>query len=263
MGAVQLEGGAIGVAEQGSDGGLLPIVFLHGVGSTKVVWTPQLAHFSASRRAIALDYPGYGDSDPRDGSGHDLYAAAILEALDALKVGRAHICGLSLGGVVAIALNHQAPDRCASLILADSFAWHPEGREIHDRSVAASRSIGMRALAEARAPTLLGDQASPKLLADIVETMASIAPDAYRQGAGAVWLADQRDRAAEIDCPTLVLVGDEDRITPPKLSEELADLIPGASLEEIVGAGHLSNVEQPVTFNLAVEAFLSKIEAIS
>ncbi len=79
-------------------------------------------------------------------------------------------------------------------------------------------------------------------------------------GARAVWLADQRDRAAAINVPTLVLVGDEDVITPPALSEQLAALISGAKLEMIAGAGHLANLEQPLAFNAAIDEFLSEID---
>ena len=84
----------------------------------------------------------------------------------------------------------------------------------------------MRELAEARAGLLLGSAATPDLRAEVIDTMAAIDPAAYRLGAAAVWLADQRDRAAAIDVPTLILVGEEDRITPPALSEELARLDP-------------------------------------
>src|SRR3982751_6201595 len=112
----------IGYAQAG-EGERSPIVFLHGVGSDKSVWRPQLDHFSAERRAIAFDYPGYGDSDPApDGTTRDDYAAAILSGMHELGVDRAHVCGLSLGGVVAIAMSDAEPDRCASLILADTFA---------------------------------------------------------------------------------------------------------------------------------------------
>src|SRR5215212_2915145 len=107
-------------------GAATPIVFLHGVGSDKSVWRPQLEHFGRDRRAIAFDYPGYGDSDPApEGTSRDDYAAAILYAMTKLGVGKAHVCGLSLGGVVAIAMHHRAPERWASLILADTFAVHP------------------------------------------------------------------------------------------------------------------------------------------
>ena len=90
--------------------------------------------------------------------------------------------------------------------------------------------------------------------------MSAINPAAYVIGARAVWLADQRDRAMAVDVPSLILVGDEDSVTPPALSEQLAALIPGARLEIITGAGHLANLEQPLAFNTAVEGFLSEID---
>jgi 3-oxoadipate enol-lactonase len=239
-----------------------PIVFLHGVGSDKSAWAPQLQHFGRERRAVAFDYPGYGDSDPApDGTTRDDYAKAILSAMHELAIDRAHICGLSLGGVVAIAMAHHAPERCASLILADTFAVHPEGRAIYERSIAASEDL--RAMAEARVDVLLAQPADPALRREVVETMAHIAPAAYRIGAEAVWLADQRDRAAEIQPPTLVLCGAEDRITPPPLSRELAELIRGARLELIDRAGHLSNMEQQNEFNALAGAFIREVDSHS
>ena len=79
--------GRIGLAERGSGG--VPILFLHGVGSDKSVWAPQLAHFGSNRRAVAFDYPGYGESTPAaEGTTRDDYATAILAAMDALGIGR-------------------------------------------------------------------------------------------------------------------------------------------------------------------------------
>jgi 3-oxoadipate enol-lactonase len=257
MGSIATARGRIGFDEAGG-GEALPILFLHGVGSDKSVWAPQLDHFGKARHAVAFDYPGYGESEFIADATRDVYAAAIFSAMNALGFARAHICGLSLGGVVAIAMHHAAPDRCASLIIADSFAIHPDGQGIHDRSVAASRSMTMRELAEARSGILLGSAATPALRAEVIETMAAIDPATYRIGAAAVWLADQRDRARAIDIPTLILVGEEDGITPPTLSEELASLIPGARLERIAKAGHLANAEQPEAFNAAIESFLSQ-----
>src|SRR5690348_13151364 len=117
----------IGFTETGG-GEATPIVFLHGVGSDKSVWRPQLAFFGQSRRSVAFDYPGYGDSDPApEGTTRDDYASAIISAMHELGMGRAHVCGLSLGGVIAIAMSDADPGRCASLILADTFAAHPDG----------------------------------------------------------------------------------------------------------------------------------------
>lgn len=254
---VETSAGVIGMTLAGERP--VPILFLHGVGSDKSVWRPQLEHFGRERAAIAIDYPGYGESAFRDGATRDDFADAAFAALDALEIFGAHVCGLSLGGVVALAMAASRPDRVRSLILADSFAVHPEGEAIYDRSVAASQSMTMRALAEARAPTLLGAGASDAIRGEVIETMAGIDPAAYRHGAAAVWLADQRDRAAAVRAPTLVLVGDEDRVTPPALSEELAALIPGSRIEVIAGAGHLANIEQPEAFNASVDRFLATL----
>ena len=257
MNSIETSRGKVGFLEQGS-GGLLPIIFLHGVGSDKSVWRPQLDHFGKTRRAVAFDYPGYGESDFVEDATRDDFAASVLAAMDALGIEKAHVCGLSLGGVVAIALHATAPDRCASLIIADSFAVHPEGQAIYDRSIAASHDI--RALAEARVGALLASEEA-NLRSEVIETMAQIDPAAYRIGADAVWLADQGDRAAAIRVPTLIIVGDEDAITPPALSEQLHALIPGSKLAVITGASHLANLDKPVEFNRAIDDFLSAVEA--
>ncbi|MEO7655439.1 MAG: alpha/beta fold hydrolase, partial [Sphingomicrobium sp.] len=117
MAKVRIASGTeIGVIEAGGSDAT-PIVFLHGVGSDKSVWARQLAHFGQARRALAFDYPGYGESSFAAGTTRDDYAAAILGAMDALGIQAAHICGLSLGGVIAIAMHAATPSRCASLIL--------------------------------------------------------------------------------------------------------------------------------------------------
>jgi 3-oxoadipate enol-lactonase len=256
---VTSNGRHIGYEEAGA-GTATPIVFLHGVGSDKSVWRPQLAYFGRSRRAVAFDYPGYGDSDPAAAdTTRDDYAAAILSAMRALGIERAHVCGLSLGGVIAIALHHAAPEACASLILADTFAVHPDGRGIYDRSIAGSRDLP--AMAEARVDFLLAQPADPVVRREVVETMSRIDPSAYRIGAEAVWLADQRDRARAIAVPALVICGEEDKPTPPALSRELAALIPGSELAMIAGAGHLTNLEKPAEFNALVAAFIDGVGA--
>lgn len=254
-------GCSIGYADSGV-GEKTPIVFLHGVGSDKSVWHPQLEAFGRERRALAFDYPGYGDSDPApEGASRDDYAAAVLSAMREIGVERAHVCGLSLGGVVAIAMHAADPDACASLVLADTFAVHPDGQAIYDRSVAASGN--MRAMAEGRVDVLLAQPADPSVRAEVVETMAKIEPAAFRIGAEAVWLADQRERVHAIRAPTLVLCGAQDHITSPALSHELTRLIPGARYEEIENAGHLTNLEKPEEFNTLVGAFIRGVDSRS
>jgi 3-oxoadipate enol-lactonase len=251
----------IGYAQSGA-GEATPILFLHGVGSDKSVWRPQLEFFGQSRRAVAFDYPGYGESDPApEGTTRDDYASAIISAMHELGIDRAHVCGLSLGGVVAIAMAHADQGRCASLILADTFAVHPDGQAIHERSAAGSENL--RVAAESRVDILLAQPADPAVRSEVVETMAGIDPAAYRIGAEAVWLADQRERAHDIRVPTLVLCGSEDKITPPALSRELTHIIPGARLELIEGAGHIGNLERPEEFNTLVNAFVRGVDSRS
>lgn len=258
VGVIETRFGRIGVESRGSGG--TPLLFLHGVGSDRSAWSRQLERFGLERQTLAIDYPGYGDSDFIEGATRATFAEAALAVLDALEIERAHVCGLSLGGVVAIAMHGLAPQRIASLILADSFARHPEGQAIHDRSLAGAAALGMRGLAEARADALLAQPAEPAIRTEVIETMARIDPAAYALAAGAVWLADQRREAAAIRCPALILYGSEDRITPPALSEELKALIPRAGLIEIAGAGHLPNVERPAVFDRVLTAFLSEME---
>jgi 3-oxoadipate enol-lactonase len=256
MAIIETKRGRSGFAEEGR-GERTPIIFLHGVGSDKSVWRPQLEHFGRSRRAIAFDYPGYGESDARPDATRDDYAEAVLAALDTLDVAQAHVCGLSLGGVVAIAVHSTSSERCASLIIADSFAAHPQGQAIYDRSMTASHD--MRGLAEGRVGALMA-RGDPEIRAEVIGTMARIDPEAYRIGARAVWLADQRERAAAIQVPTLLICGDEDAITPPQLSEELAALIPNSRLAIIEGASHLANLDEPDDFNRLIEDFLCEVE---
>lgn len=260
MQSIETTWGRVGCSVQGSGG--VPVLFLHGVGSDRTAWDGQLEYFGAERTAIAVDMPGYGESEAGnlEVEGREDFARSALAVLDALGIAQAHVCGLSLGGVIALALAALAPDRVASLALADSFARHPEGAAILERSLGGAAALGMGGLAENRAGALLAQPAEPDVHRRVVETMARIDPAAYARAAEAVWLADQRREAASVSCPALILYGSEDRITPPALSEELKRLIPHAGLIEIAGAGHLPNLEQPAIFNRVLAAFLSDLE---
>ena len=87
MGAISTARGRIGFSEAGAGSGL-PIIFLHGVGSDKSIWRPQLNHFGQNRRAVAFDYPGYGESELVEGATRDDFVASILAAMDSLRIER-------------------------------------------------------------------------------------------------------------------------------------------------------------------------------
>lgn len=248
----------IGYSEAGERNGNAPLVFLHGVGSDKSVWNFQVKELSKNRRVVALDYAGYGESDlPASDLTRAEVAAYVLKAFNALKIERAHVCGLSFGGVAALEMLKQNPARLASLVLANTFAKHPQGEQIVERTFDAVEKLSMREFAERRVEKLLMPQTSQAVKETVIETMARISKETFRWASRAVWLADYTDLLSEINCPTLVVCGADDEITPPDLSQDLAENIKGARLEIVENAAHLSNLDQPNEFNSLIEHFIS------
>jgi len=263
MGRIKAGDIALGFSEQdgGGDGGDA-VVFLHGVGSDKAVWDEQLAHFAArGYRAVALDYPGYGESDsPSSEPDRAQIASYIFAALDELKVAAAaHVVGLSMGGVIALEMWRQQPARLRSLVLADTFAKHTDGDAILKRSLDGMTALGMGKFAEARVGAVLRPDAAPELKSRIVENMARINTRSYTWASRAVWTADYLSDLPNISTPTLVIVGEHDALTPGALSEELHNGIRNSRLRIIPAAGHLANLDNPAAFDEAVAEFIQSV----
>jgi len=251
----------LGYREEGSGAA---IVFLHGVGSDKSLWDGQLKHFSEKRRAVSLDYPGYGESElaPHDIDRQEI-AGYLCDALDALGIETAHFVGLSMGGVMLLEMWRQQPSRLRSMVLADTFAMHPEGEAIVERARHSLASMTMREFAELRVPTVLQPNAPDALKREVIENMSRIDKQSYKWAAEAVWTPDYRADLASITVPALVVVGEHDKLTPLKLSEELSANIPDAKLKVIPDAGHISNVDNDAVFNRTVEDFIDAVEKTS
>lgn len=247
----------IGYNEAGNESENAPLVFLHGVGSDKSVWDFQVKELSKNRRVVAFDYAGYGESDlPAKDLTREEIAAQIFAAMDALRIEKAHVCGLSFGGAIALEMFAQNPHRLRSLILADTFAEHPEGGQIVERTLAAIETFSMREFAERRVEMLLMPQVSDEIKSNVIETFARIPKQTFQWASRAVWLANYRNLLKKINVPTLVLVGASDKIAPPALAERLAGNIKDARLEIIENAAHLCNLDQPEKFNRLIRAFL-------
>ncbi|HXG85923.1 MAG TPA: alpha/beta fold hydrolase [Pyrinomonadaceae bacterium] len=257
MSVVKVKDLNIGYTEAGGNTENLPLVFLHGVGSDKSVWDFQLRELSKNRRGVAFDYPGYGESDlPENDLTREKIAAYIFGAMDALQIEKARVCGLSMGGVIALEMFAQNSNRIASLILANTFARHPNSAEIAERSINFVKNNSMREFAEQRVDFLLAPGTSKQIRRQVVETMARIDKKSYRWASIAVWTADYIDLLPKINVPALVIGGDLDQPTPPDLSRELAYDIKGAKMVIIQNAAHLSNLDQPQIFNRLIENFL-------
>ncbi len=254
----------IGYREQGKGE---PIVFLHGVGSDKELWDKQVAYFSESHRAVAIDYPGYGESDlPNRDLGRAEIARYVLGTLEQLEISAAHVVGLSMGGIIALEMicRESSPRaRVVSLTLADTFAKHHDGKAVLERAHKATETMTMREFAEARMSAVLSPHASEVIRREAVENMARIDKRSYRWAASAVWTGDYLAELSNIAVPTLVVVGEYDQITPLSLAQQLESGIRRARLEVIPDAGHISNFENPGGFNKVLEAFLSATEKVS
>jgi pimeloyl-ACP methyl ester carboxylesterase len=238
-----------------------PIVFLHGVGSNRQTWRGQLDEFSATQTAVAIDARGYGGSWTRpDTVSMARFAADTAAVIQAVGRGPAQVCGLSMGGIVALHLWRDDPQVVRSLALADTWAWHPAAAAGQDARLAAIDANDMASLAQARMPAVYGPGADPLLVQRGVDTFASLDKSVYRAASADLWGVDMRSVASSVTVPTLVLVGDHDAIAPPHLSRELAGLIPGAQLVVIPDAGHLPNEENPAAFNHAIRTFLAESE---
>jgi len=238
-----------------------PIVFLHGVGSNRQTWRAQLEEFSATHTAVAIDARGYGGSWTRpDTVSMARFAADTASVIHAVGGGHAHVCGLSMGGIVGLHLWRDHPQVVLSLVLADTWAWHPVAAAGQDARLAAVDANDMPSLARMRMPAVYGPGAAPPLVQRGVETFASLDKSVYRAATAELWGVDMREVAGSVTVPTLVLVGEHDSIAPPHLSRELSGVIHGAQLVVIPDAGHLPNEENPAAFNQAVRTFLEESE---
>lgn len=233
-------------------------LFLHSFPVDRRMWSAQCeALAAAGRRAVAIDLPGFGGAArmTREPPSLDGYVDAVVAALDALGLGRVTLVGLSLGGYVALRLVALAPERVGALVLADTRAAadSPETRAGRVLNLGLVRTKGAGALIDKMLPHLL----APDAPASLRTTLRGWAVEQPAGGVSDALLA-MRDRAdatatlATIRCPTLLLVGSLDGITPPAEHAAMGAAIAGSRVEVIEGAGHLSNLERPEAFNEAL-----------
>ena len=247
-----------------------PLVLLHAFPLHRGVWAAQRKEFSKRHRVITPDFRGFGESQgAEEDSTMDLMADDLRGLLDALKLDRVVLGGLSMGGYVSFAFYRRYPECVAALILADTRATAdtPDARkQRHDLAAAAERQ-GSEAVAERMVTRLLAPSTPdrrPDIVAQVREMILSNSPATLARALrGMAARADSTPTLKTIKCPTLVLVGEEDILTPPTDSEALAQGIQYARLERIRGAGHLANLEQPGPFNRAVSDFLASLPPLA
>lgn len=240
-----------------------PLLLIHGFPLDREVWTPQLRALDG-HRLIAPDLRGFGlSSVPQGPLMISDYADDLIALLDHLAIQQAVICGVSMGGYVALDLVRRFRERIAGLVLVDSRARAdgPAEREARDAMITLAQQQGAMGVAEQLAARLFAPGADPALQEPVLLRMQRT-PVAGITAA----LAAMRDRpdstdllATLGDLPVLVVIGTEDQIIPAAQGRALAAAIPGARLVEIPGAGHLPSLERADQLNLALEQFLRSL----
>ncbi len=238
--------------------GAPPLLLCNSLGTDTDMWRPQMPALARDFRVIRYDHRGQGRS-PASGEPYEIADLGwdALGLLDELDVPRAHVCGVSLGGMVAIWLAANAPERVDRLVLCSTSPHMPPASQWTDRAakVRAARSTAGIADETIERWLTAGFRARETQTTRWLRAMvAASPPGGYAACCEAIGRMDQRDSVRAIRAPTLVMVGDEDPSTPPEDAKRIAESIHGARLEILATARHLASVEQPALFTrLTVE----------
>ena len=251
---------------RGAGSGLLgTLVLIHGFPLSARMWEPQLALAAQGWRVIAPQLRGFeGTPAGSVAASVDDFAGDLVDLLDGLHIDHAVIGGLSMGGYITLALFRHAARYFRGMVLADTRAQAdpPEAAAGRQRLLTAVRERGAVAAADEMLPKLVCDATRSHQPAVVDALRAMIVGNSSETVAGALMAIMSRPDATPvlptIHCPTLIVVGDQDAITPPALSEDLRRGIPGSTLVVIPDAGHMSNLEQPAAFNAALASFLER-----
>jgi pimeloyl-ACP methyl ester carboxylesterase len=247
-----------------------PVVLVMGLGGDLTAWGLQLAAFSPVHRCLVFDNRGAGRTEAPDAP-YTIRGMAgdLLGLLDALAVPRVHLSGVSMGGAIAQEMALAAPDRVASLQLHCTWAGpDPYLRAVSESFAVLRERLGRDEFLEAFLPWLFGPTTfaeRPGLLAIVRQTFLTHpypqSLHGYLRQREAVRDHDARARLSEVRCPTLVTVGAEDILTPPRLARELAALVSGARLEVLPGGAHGYFWEVPAAFNAVGLDFLAGLKS--
>ena len=230
-----------------------PLVLIHAFPLCADMWRPQLDAVPAGWRFIAPDLRGFGNG-PRVTATMtmDDYALDVCALMDGVGLEKAAIGGLSMGGYVTFAIFRKEPMRFSGMVLADtrSQADTPQGREARLQMRALLAERGPAGIAEQMLPKLLSPAAGSTAVRDVRWMIESADPAGIDAAIGALMTRpDSTPDLVRIACPTLVVVGDADAITPVADAEAMQRMIQRSTLTVIPGAGHLSSLEQPDAFS--------------
>jgi len=241
------------------------VLLLHAFPLHSGMWARQIAALSPRYRVIAPDYRGLGKSEPGPAaSTMALLTDDVLAVLQNLAVDRAAVVGLSMGGYLAFEVYRRAPGLFRGLVLCDTRAGAdaPEGAANREKFAQTTLERGLSWVTDEMTPKLLKPEPDAPAVKEVRSLISGGTPAGVAAAQrGMAKRPDSTATLAAITCPTLVVVGAEDTLTPPPESEKMAKAVKGAKLVKVPGAGHLPNIENPEAFNKALLDFLAKLPA--
>ena len=256
---------SVSYTDEGRDNDLA-IIFIHGFPLDKSMWYEQRRALRDKYRVITYDIRGFGSSGiGKDEFSIDLFATDLMHFMDALKLDKVVLCGLSMGGYIALNAMRIFSDRIVGLILCDTqcAADTPDAKRNRIKTIEMVQHNGLELYADKALSSLFYSESMDKKSKQIIATRAVIESSSPFVICNTLLaLADREDMCdtlPNIDIPTLILVGEEDTITPPERAELMHSKISGSTLYKIGQAGHLSNIDNPEVFNRHVNGFLKGI----
>lgn len=245
-----------------------PVVLLHGFPLSRMMWQPNIAAITdAGFRVITPDFPGFGENPSfADINTMEDMASGVADLLGSLKIERAIIGGLSMAGYVTLALYAAHPELFAGLILCDttSVADTDKKRKGRFELIEKIERQGAQVLVENMLPNLICDatkENNRELVEELERIFAAVNPKAAIAALrGMAARADHTGLLSKINVPTLLIFGEDDKITNLDAARMMNAAISGSELVVIENAGHYSNQEQPAAFNEAIISFLKSVD---
>jgi 3-oxoadipate enol-lactonase len=242
------------------------IIFIHGFPFNMCMWEKQVNALKDNYRVIAYDVRGHGKSEAGSGAfSIELFASDLMGLMDKLELDKAIVCGLSMGGYIALNAIQKHPDRFDALVLCDTqcTADTPEGKEKRMKTIESIKENGVEGYANESINHLFAPETytnKQKEIAAVREMIVNTSIESLCKTLDA--LASRNEtcgKLQDIKAPVLIMVGNEDRITPPAVSRLMDAKIENSAMFTIVHAGHVSSMENPEAFNEQLKKFLQKV----
>lgn len=246
--------------------GVPTVIFIHGFPFNKTMWNAQTDALKGKFHVVTYDIRGHGHSEEGiENFSIDLFVSDLMGLMDHLKIDEAVLCGLSLGGYIALNAISKFPNRIKALVLSDTQCIADTEETIGKRmkSIESIKNGGLEKYADESVRNLFAPGSFISRCREIADIRQMILTTSGTSLCNTLLALAQRKETcsilSNIKIPVLIMVGNEDKITPPSAAQYLSENIKGSSVQTIENAGHMSNMENPDKFNEELLKFLATI----